>query len=68
MILMSLAVIDHKKCEPNHSKDGLCIAVSVCPTNAIEQESPFEHPYIVGGCYACNKCVESCPLNAITLV
>jgi len=68
MILMSLAVIDHKKCVPNKCESGVCIAINVCPTNAIEQEASFEHPYVVGGCYECNKCVESCPLDAITLV
>ncbi len=68
MIPMSLAAIDHTMCKPNKCDGGLCLAVEVCPTNAIEQEAPFDHPYVTGGCYACKKCVESCPLDAITLV
>jgi Fe-S-cluster-containing hydrogenase component 2 len=64
---MSLAVIDHTKCKPNKCNGGICLAVEVCPTNAIDQETPFEQPYVTDGCYACNKCVESCPLHLFGL-
>jgi Fe-S-cluster-containing hydrogenase component 2 len=68
MIPMSLAAIDYKKCQPNNCDGGKCIAVDVCPIHALEQEASFEAPFVIGGCYACNKCVETCPLHAIILV
>jgi translation initiation factor RLI1 len=68
MIPMSLAAIDYKKCHPDNCDGGRCIAVDLCPADVIEQESLFEAPYVKGGCYSCNKCVENCPLHAIILV
>ena len=65
---MSLAVIDYKKCDPKNCDSGKCIAVDVCPVHALEQESSFDMPYVKGGCYACNKCINVCPLKAIQVV
>jgi len=65
---MTLAVIDYERCDPGKCNDGICIVVKACPASAIEQEAPYEPPFIRGGCYACNKCIEKCPLDAIVLV
>ena len=65
---MSLAVIDYHRCDSGKFNHGICLVVKVCPARTIEQEAPFEPPYIKGGCYACNKCIDRCPLDAIMLV
>lgn len=67
-IRMSLAVIDYHRCDPGKCDHGICIVVKVCPARTIEQEASGEIPFISGGCYACNKCVKACPLDAIMLV
>ena len=66
---MPKALLDPSRCRPDQCPEGVCALRPLCPVRAIFQMEPFEVPAIDWGrCHACAKCVEACPLRAISLV
>ena len=64
-------VIDFEKCSP-HTHDGghgLCDAAIACPKKLIEQEDPFDAPFLMSKamCTGCGKCASACSLHAVTI-
>ena len=65
------ASIDFNKCNPSfclkhHDK---CPVINTCTKNLMEQEGINDPPILVSAnmCTACSKCVNECPLKAITI-
>lgn len=60
------AAIDYNLCDFKQCQDGSCRAIADCEKKVLKQEEPFEPPYIVTSmCSGCNKCIPSCPSEAI---
>ncbi len=62
------ATIDPKKCHPEKCDRGICVAMLVCPTKTLKQESPYEIPFPIGLCRGCGLCSLSCPFKAIRMI
>ncbi|MFC1999459.1 ferredoxin family protein [Chloroflexota bacterium] len=62
------SIVDYGKCRPEHCPDGVYAAVEACPQKLFLQEEPYDPPMRrPSGCTGCSKCVDACPLKAITL-
>jgi Fe-S-cluster-containing hydrogenase component 2 len=63
-----MALVDYKKCHPEHCDSGICAAALSCPHKLLQQESTYEAPIPNPSlCQGCGKCVVACPLEAIQL-
>jgi len=61
--------VDYEKCHPERCDKGVCAAVLECPAKRWKQEEAYDLPYpIYGFCQECGTCVESCPLEAISML
>ena len=63
--------IDFCKCKPGECDPGkgICRAQAACTHKLLEQEEKGEPPMLVASsmCKACGKCVEECPLKALSI-
>lgn len=60
--------LDFHKCRPGLCNAGTCAAVSSCPHNLITQEELYSFPMAnPSACKGCAKCINACPLKAISL-
>ncbi|MDP2744794.1 MAG: 4Fe-4S binding protein [Dehalococcoidia bacterium] len=65
---MPKAFLRIENCQPERCDRGICQARKHCPVKAIFQEEPHEVPFLSAGmCNGCAKCIEACPLKAISL-
>lgn len=56
-------VVNKQRCPQDH----LCPAIKVCPVGAISQQG-FNAPDIdMDKCIKCGKCVQFCPMRALSL-
>jgi translation initiation factor RLI1 len=63
-----MALVDYKKCHPEHCDSGICVAALSCPHKLLQQESTYEAPMPNPSlCQGCGKCVVACPLKAVQL-
>ena len=48
---------------------GICPASEACKKNLLEQEEPFEAPFLISSkmCVGCSHCVKACPYGAIRI-
>ena len=56
-------VVDKKRCPQNHA----CPSIKVCPVDALKQQGfglPYADPET---CIKCGKCIDYCPMRAISL-
>jgi NAD-dependent dihydropyrimidine dehydrogenase PreA subunit len=61
--------VDYGKCHPERCDRGACVAVLKCPAKLWKQEEPYDLPYpIPGFCQDCRICVDSCHMEAITML
>lgn len=59
-----LLVVDATRCPQNH----FCPSVGVCPVDALSQTG-FNAPTVdQDACISCGKCVNYCPMRALSLV
>jgi len=64
----TMITLDYHKCRPDLCNAGVCAAAPSCPLSIIEQEELFGFPMAnPSACKGCAKCVNACPLKAISL-
>ncbi len=65
------AAIDVERCDPSACHDGICAAMLQCPRKILKQEAAYEVPFVYGDgslCGGCFKCLQACPLKAISKI
>jgi translation initiation factor RLI1 len=69
--LNKYANVDFNRCKPSicDAVNGTCPASKECDKNLLEQEEPFDAPFLLSSrmCVACSHCVRACPLTAISI-
>jgi len=63
-VRIDFSLCDASTCDP---EKGECTAVIVCKKKLLEQEEPYDSPWLLSAslCVGCGDCVRACSLGAI---
>ncbi len=59
----NMLIVNKKRCPQNHA----CPSVRICPVGALSQKSHAAPTVDMDKCIKCGKCVNYCPMRALTL-